>query len=149
MTWAGWIAGAGAGGKEIRRCPPRLSHLKLVIPDVIRDPTLLVRSEEEAGSRIKSGMTMEVARTGAWGCLPTSRGVGGRGRVGIGRSMVRRRRLPSANQRVRRACIVAIGGKLGDPARDLAPFILFMLSEGARYITEQIRSVNGGSNGTR
>ena len=47
------------------------------------------------------------------------------------------------------AGIVAIGGKLGDPARDLAPFILFMLSEGARYITGQILSVNGGANGTR
>jgi NAD(P)-dependent dehydrogenase (short-subunit alcohol dehydrogenase family) len=44
---------------------------------------------------------------------------------------------------------VAIDGKLGDPARDLAPVILFMLSEGSRYMTGQIISVNGGMNGTR
>lgn len=47
------------------------------------------------------------------------------------------------------ANIIAIDGRLGNPARDLAPFLLFMLSDGARYITGQILSVNGGLNGTR
>jgi NAD(P)-dependent dehydrogenase (short-subunit alcohol dehydrogenase family) len=42
------------------------------------------------------------------------------------------------------AQIVAIGGKLGDPLRDLAPVIVFLLGDGARYITGQIISVNGG-----
>lgn len=44
---------------------------------------------------------------------------------------------------------IAIDGKLGDPRRDLAPVILFMLDEGSRYITGQIISVNGGANSTR
>jgi NAD(P)-dependent dehydrogenase (short-subunit alcohol dehydrogenase family) len=47
------------------------------------------------------------------------------------------------------AGIVSIGGKLGDPARDLAPVLVFMLGEGARFITGQLISVNGGAINTR
>jgi NAD(P)-dependent dehydrogenase (short-subunit alcohol dehydrogenase family) len=47
------------------------------------------------------------------------------------------------------AGIVSIGGKLGDPARDLAPVLVFMLGEGARFITGQLISVNGGAVNTR
>lgn len=44
------------------------------------------------------------------------------------------------------AAVVSIGGRLGDPAKDLAPVLVFMLSEGARFITGQLISVNGGAN---
>jgi len=44
---------------------------------------------------------------------------------------------------------VPIGGKLGDPDRDLAPMLVFMLSDASRFISAQIISVNGGVNGTR
>jgi len=44
---------------------------------------------------------------------------------------------------------IAIGGKLGDPVKDFAPVIVFLLSDGARFITGQIISVNGGINATR
>lgn len=47
------------------------------------------------------------------------------------------------------AGIIAIDGKLGDPRRDLAPVILFMLGDGSRFMTGQIISVNGGANATR
>jgi NAD(P)-dependent dehydrogenase (short-subunit alcohol dehydrogenase family) len=47
------------------------------------------------------------------------------------------------------AQMIAIGGKLGDPLRDLAPVIVFLLSDGARFITGQLISVNGGMNATR
>jgi NAD(P)-dependent dehydrogenase (short-subunit alcohol dehydrogenase family) len=39
---------------------------------------------------------------------------------------------------------IPMGGKLGDPARDLAPVLVFLLSEGAQFITGQIVSVDGG-----
>jgi NAD(P)-dependent dehydrogenase (short-subunit alcohol dehydrogenase family) len=39
---------------------------------------------------------------------------------------------------------VPLGGKLGDPARDFAPVMVFLASDGARFITGQIISVNGG-----
>jgi NAD(P)-dependent dehydrogenase (short-subunit alcohol dehydrogenase family) len=39
---------------------------------------------------------------------------------------------------------VPLGGKLGDPDRDLAPVLVFMVGEGSRFITGQIISVNGG-----
>jgi NAD(P)-dependent dehydrogenase (short-subunit alcohol dehydrogenase family) len=42
-----------------------------------------------------------------------------------------------------------IRGELGDPLTDLAPVVLFMLSEGARFVTGQIISVNGGLGVTR
>ncbi len=42
------------------------------------------------------------------------------------------------------AMIIPIGGKLGDPARDLAPFLIFMVSDGARFITGQTLAVDGG-----
>jgi NAD(P)-dependent dehydrogenase (short-subunit alcohol dehydrogenase family) len=47
------------------------------------------------------------------------------------------------------AGVVSIGGKLGDPMRDLAPVLVFMLGEGARFITGQLISVNGGAINTR
>jgi NAD(P)-dependent dehydrogenase (short-subunit alcohol dehydrogenase family) len=49
----------------------------------------------------------------------------------------------------RMAAVIPIGGRLGDPDRDLAPVLVFMLSDGSRYMTGQIVSVNGGANGTR
>jgi NAD(P)-dependent dehydrogenase (short-subunit alcohol dehydrogenase family) len=42
------------------------------------------------------------------------------------------------------AAIIPLGGKLGDPSRDLAPVLVFLLGDGARFITGQILSVNGG-----
>jgi NAD(P)-dependent dehydrogenase (short-subunit alcohol dehydrogenase family) len=47
------------------------------------------------------------------------------------------------------AQVVAVGGKLGDPLRDLAPVIVFYLGDGARFVTGQIISVNGGAGSTR
>jgi NAD(P)-dependent dehydrogenase (short-subunit alcohol dehydrogenase family) len=37
-----------------------------------------------------------------------------------------------------------LGGKLGDPDRDLAPFLVFLAGDGASYITGQTFLVNGG-----
>jgi len=42
-----------------------------------------------------------------------------------------------------------IRGELGDPMEDFAPVVLFMLSEGAKFITGQLISVNGGLGVTR
>jgi len=42
-----------------------------------------------------------------------------------------------------------IRGELGDPDKDFAPVALFMLSEGARFMTGQLISVNGGIGVTR
>jgi NAD(P)-dependent dehydrogenase (short-subunit alcohol dehydrogenase family) len=39
---------------------------------------------------------------------------------------------------------IFIGGKLGDTDRDLIPLLLFMLSDGSRFITGQILNVDGG-----
>ena len=39
---------------------------------------------------------------------------------------------------------VLIGGKLGDPDRDLAPVLVFLVGEGARFITGQTLPVDGG-----
>ena len=44
---------------------------------------------------------------------------------------------------------ILIGGRLGDPVRDLAPVIVFMLGEGSRFMTGQLISVNGGAVFTR
>jgi NAD(P)-dependent dehydrogenase (short-subunit alcohol dehydrogenase family) len=35
-------------------------------------------------------------------------------------------------------------GQLGDPVRDLGPVLVFLASEGARFITGQLLSVSGG-----
>lgn len=40
--------------------------------------------------------------------------------------------------------LVPLGGKLGDPVRQFAPVMVFMASEGARFITGQILPVDGG-----
>jgi 2-hydroxycyclohexanecarboxyl-CoA dehydrogenase len=42
------------------------------------------------------------------------------------------------------AARIPLGGKLGDPADDLGPVLVFLLGEGARFITAQIISVDGG-----
>jgi NAD(P)-dependent dehydrogenase (short-subunit alcohol dehydrogenase family) len=42
-----------------------------------------------------------------------------------------------------------IRGELGDPMEDFAPVALFMLSDGAKFITGQLIGVNGGINVTR
>ncbi len=44
---------------------------------------------------------------------------------------------------------VPIGGRLGDPDRDLAPVMLFLAGEGARFITGQVIPVDGGTASTR
>ena len=41
--------------------------------------------------------------------------------------------------------IIHIGGKLGDADRDLAPMIVFLCSDGARYITGQTICIDGGA----
>ena len=40
---------------------------------------------------------------------------------------------------------IPLGGKLGDPDSDLAPVLNFLVSDGSRFITGQIISVNGGA----
>jgi NAD(P)-dependent dehydrogenase (short-subunit alcohol dehydrogenase family) len=42
------------------------------------------------------------------------------------------------------AARIPLGGTLGDPARDLGPVLVFLLSDAARFITGQIISVDGG-----
>jgi NAD(P)-dependent dehydrogenase (short-subunit alcohol dehydrogenase family) len=39
---------------------------------------------------------------------------------------------------------IPIGGKLGDPLRDLGPMLVFLAGEGARFITGQLLAVDGG-----
>lgn len=39
---------------------------------------------------------------------------------------------------------VPLGGKFGDPDRDIAPVITFLVSDGARFMTGQNIAVNGG-----
>jgi 2-hydroxycyclohexanecarboxyl-CoA dehydrogenase len=39
---------------------------------------------------------------------------------------------------------IPLGGMLGDPERDLAPVLVFLLSDAARFITAQIISIDGG-----
>ena len=40
---------------------------------------------------------------------------------------------------------IHIGGKLGDAYRDIAPMIVFLCSDGARYITGQTIAIDGGA----
>jgi NAD(P)-dependent dehydrogenase (short-subunit alcohol dehydrogenase family) len=40
--------------------------------------------------------------------------------------------------------MIPIGGKLGDPERDIAPVMVFLASPAARFITGQLISVDGG-----
>ena len=49
----------------------------------------------------------------------------------------------------RMAEIIHIGGKLGDADRDLAPMIVFLCGDGARYITGQTICIDGGAVKTR
>lgn len=42
------------------------------------------------------------------------------------------------------AMLIPLGGKLGDPDRDMAPVLVFLLGEGARFITGQTLAVDGG-----
>jgi len=39
---------------------------------------------------------------------------------------------------------IPIGGKLGDPVRDLGPMLVFLAGDGARFITGQLLAVDGG-----
>jgi 3-oxoacyl-[acyl-carrier protein] reductase len=39
---------------------------------------------------------------------------------------------------------IPIGGKLGNPARDLGPMLVFLAGDGARFITGQLLAVDGG-----
>jgi NAD(P)-dependent dehydrogenase (short-subunit alcohol dehydrogenase family) len=43
------------------------------------------------------------------------------------------------------ASIIPLGGKLGDADRDLAPVMVFLATDGARFITGQTLSVDGGT----
>lgn len=40
--------------------------------------------------------------------------------------------------------VVLIGGKLGDPVRDLGPVLVFLASPGAHFITGQLLAIDGG-----
>ena len=42
------------------------------------------------------------------------------------------------------ARVIPLGGKLGDPDRDMAPVLVFLVSDGARFITGQTLAVDGG-----
>ncbi|MDY0748157.1 SDR family NAD(P)-dependent oxidoreductase [Paucibacter sp. R3-3] len=42
------------------------------------------------------------------------------------------------------AMLIPLGGKLGDPDRDMAPVLVFLAGDGARFITGQTLAVDGG-----
>jgi NAD(P)-dependent dehydrogenase (short-subunit alcohol dehydrogenase family) len=44
---------------------------------------------------------------------------------------------------------IVIGGKLGDPVRDLGPVMVFLAGVGARFVTGQIIAANGGTGMSR
>lgn len=44
---------------------------------------------------------------------------------------------------------IPLGGKLGDPQRDMAPVLVFLMSDAARFITAQTLCVDGGMLMTR
>jgi NAD(P)-dependent dehydrogenase (short-subunit alcohol dehydrogenase family) len=50
--------------------------------------------------------------------------------------------LPVIEQQL--AASIPIGGKLGDPALDLGPMLVFMAGDGSRFITGQLLAVDGG-----
>jgi len=50
--------------------------------------------------------------------------------------------LPFVEQRISEA--IVIGGKLGDPVRDLGPALVFLASPGAGFITGQLLAIDGG-----
>jgi NAD(P)-dependent dehydrogenase (short-subunit alcohol dehydrogenase family) len=58
---------------------------------------------------------------------------------------------PAAQQALdaRHRAQIPLGGRLGDPDSDLAPVMVFLASDGARFITGQILPVNGGSLNSR
>jgi hypothetical protein len=41
------------------------------------------------------------------------------------------------------AAAIPLGGKLGDPETDLAPVMAILVSDGSKFISGQIISVNG------
>jgi NAD(P)-dependent dehydrogenase (short-subunit alcohol dehydrogenase family) len=43
------------------------------------------------------------------------------------------------------AQMIPLGGKLGDPQRDLAPVMVFLCGDGARFITGQTLAIDGGA----
>ncbi|WP_242153502.1 SDR family NAD(P)-dependent oxidoreductase [Sphingomonas sp. BAUL-RG-20F-R05-02] len=47
------------------------------------------------------------------------------------------------------AQMIPLGGRLGDPLRDMAPVLLFLVSDGARFINGQTIAVDGGMVPTR
>jgi NAD(P)-dependent dehydrogenase (short-subunit alcohol dehydrogenase family) len=44
---------------------------------------------------------------------------------------------------------IPLGGRLGDPVADLAPVLVFLISDASRFMTGQIVSVNGGNQQVR
>jgi NAD(P)-dependent dehydrogenase (short-subunit alcohol dehydrogenase family) len=42
------------------------------------------------------------------------------------------------------AAAIPLGGRLGDPDQDMAPVLVFLVSDGARFITGQTLAVDGG-----
>jgi NAD(P)-dependent dehydrogenase (short-subunit alcohol dehydrogenase family) len=49
-----------------------------------------------------------------------------------------------AEMEARHAQQIPLGGKLGDPDRDFAPVLVFLVSDGSRFITGQTICVDGG-----
>jgi NAD(P)-dependent dehydrogenase (short-subunit alcohol dehydrogenase family) len=47
------------------------------------------------------------------------------------------------------AAVIPLGGRLGDPDRDVGPVMVFLAGDGSRFITGQLISVNGGLNSVR
>ena len=47
------------------------------------------------------------------------------------------------------AGLIPMGGKLGDAETDLAPMLVFLLTDAARFITAQVIAVDGGLTPTR
>jgi 3-oxoacyl-[acyl-carrier protein] reductase len=44
---------------------------------------------------------------------------------------------------------IPLGGRSGDPERDLAPLMVFLASDASRFISGQIISVNGAMDSVR
>ena len=45
----------------------------------------------------------------------------------------------------RHAAEIPIGGRMGDPDRDMAPVLVFLAGEGSRFISGQTIAVDGGA----